>query len=455
MSAVIFTACGGAQAPAVASAQAQSEVSVQASGSAQPTAPLGKLRRLRTFYSGFEYVGKYSFRAGERVVKDGVGYRTVLDMEMGRQMIHCFTQGCTHTTPECTAAGYSEGLGALRFWAADENALYWVSGGETSSAVFYKTNLEGANRETLFTIEGHSISYQMQDGGVTETFSHTVPQQALFADDVSLYVPVAVAIENQTRHLEVLRVRLDTGEQTVVFKGESDNNSIGKLDSDALVGCTDNALLYDEVVFSADGDTGSLSGNIAALHHRIVALPVDGSVNTVAMRTLPTLYEYTRKNFATVWSSSESNLIYVVDAERTCLEEIDLATGQTRVVVQALPPSQSLYIENSCDGKLILYLREPDKNEPKGYIVDIQDGTLVQISLEYMHNGHTQSVIPYAEYQDDFLVVYEDRKSVITSTGTDGTPYVFDSYTPQYALISKQDYYAGNPNYREIEMLPQ
>ena len=80
-------------------------------------------------------------------------------------------------------------------------------------------------------------------------------------------------------------------------------------------------------------------------------------------------------------------------------------------------------------------------------------GTWSAVALEYMDpvKDDPRPVEIYAETATQFLVC-RDQKSVTRRyfDPDTGTPYETERVQPVFALISKEDYWAGVPNYRDI-----
>lgn len=131
--------------------------------------------------------------------------------------------------------------------------------------------------------------------------------------------------------------------------------------------------------------------------------------------------------------------LYLSSTESQDIESLDLVTGERNTVCSL---SQNQVMSAIGD---VLCCRDWDlAGDPTYYFVDTNTGEISHSSLVNQCNGWSLEF--YADTSSDVLVVYDydaDR-------GSDDS---YEIHRYQCALISREDLFAGNANYRKIDMI--
>ena len=85
------------------------------------------------------------------------------------------------------------------------------------------------------------------------------------------------------------------------------------------------------------------------------------------------------------------------------------------------------------------------------YFIDCETGSYTESTLTYSQGAITPFVTIVAESPDFFVVSKGVRATPIILTATDGSPYEALFEVPEYAFISKADYWNNTPNYQDLD----
>ena len=94
-----------------------------------------------------------------------------------------------------------------------------------------------------------------------------------------------------------------------------------------------------------------------------------------------------------------------------------------------------------------------DKDEiNRSYILDFSNRTYKEFTLMQHDTFEKRPIAIIADAGDDYLVIIGEKNSTITLIDKEGISHTYDyPRRPEYALISKEDYWNCMPNYRIIE----
>ncbi|MEG1275580.1 MAG: hypothetical protein RSD27_07805 [Ruthenibacterium sp.] len=443
LSAACLAACGAAPAATSAAPQSGSVAAVQSAPAA------GAYQMLRGPWGNTCDSPLY---LTEVINRDTMSYNTCIDLRTAQQRYLCSKQGCTHSDSSCEACRAAYSGTPQNFCNASiltQDSIYWADGSQDFPAHLYKSGLDGADKTLLFSLGDEVTEVLNADGSVTRFMKYQWDGTAFATDGAYYYQAVRVCTASAnggalsfTSQLWKIDPATDTHE--VLYETAPDTGMLGQT---LLLGCTNDALILDELTEPAD--TGSLSANVKAAQHSVFLLARDGTKTPVL--------QYKAGDYA--GSLVFYNTLYAVSPDTTTLQAIDLVTGEVKTITQALPASEFVSIGQPYDGTAyVSTFSNADADGPEEsvlYSVSLTTGEIVPIQLLYYHNGHTVAPTILAATESDYLVVMEEKPIQYASTGSDGAPMVIDSSYALYALLSKEDYRASNPNYREIAMLPQ
>jgi len=144
----------------------------------------------------------------------------------------------------------------------------------------------------------------------------------------------------------------------------------------------------------------------------------------------------------------------IITLTKEIFRVVDLETE--KAVVTATVPQE---IQAECylgriiiDGKYFFHPWNLGDSYPKGhYVFDMQTGIFTEITLQWISLDKGLSmVMVFAETETEFYVVMGSDIKEISGFGNSGEPITFMWETFIYAMITKEDYYNGIPNYRYI-----
>jgi hypothetical protein len=129
---------------------------------------------------------------------------------------------------------------------------------------------------------------------------------------------------------------------------------------------------------------------------------------------------------------------------------IDYATGEQKTIYDV-----------PAGGRVRIYRREGSKlnwsfidenNEHMDYMLDFAEGTYKLNTLRQRNTYEDIPIAIVANAGDSYLVITGGRYGSVTLTDAEGITHTYPlrGY-PEYALISKEDYWNCIPNYRYIE----
>lgn len=104
--------------------------------------------------------------------------------------------------------------------------------------------------------------------------------------------------------------------------------------------------------------------------------------------------------------------------------------------------------------KILLTVSEFRENDPvvRRYVLDLESGAVQEIPLQYIANATEEPVSIQGQGEDCLFVVFEEQVQIGTYLDPDGMPATSMETHWRYGLISEEDFLAGIPNYREIQL---
>lgn len=158
----------------------------------------------------------------------------------------------------------------------------------------------------------------------------------------------------------------------------------------------------------------------------------------------------------------ELDRLYWFDCEEPGPLHWVTADGQTGELAVDWPQEVTqwqgdLYINLECRillDKMLLTVCETQGTDPvvSRYALDLETGTLQEIPLQYVANATQQPVSIEGQGENCLAVIFEEQVQMGTYLDTDGMPATSMETHRRYGLIGTEDFLAGIPNYREIQM---
>lgn len=343
------------------------------------------------------------------------------DYATGVRTYLCSSPECLHNSESCTSWFSALGTVCL-FTNESQTELFLLSSGyaetgteksDIAQGKIYKMNLDGSERTVLYQLASN------------EQFSGAVA-----ISDSNIYAGVQVINpSNGKMTFEIRKINIDTSKAKSIYHTDNFNNRI--------VGSYDKSLVIEEV-------TDAL--------RNYYMLDVQSGEEGEAKYS----YDYTAEvRTEQVFGKSVYSL-RTQEGTSATLYEIDLESGQERQIAQDIQiyDHDATRISDCYDGHLEI---ETSDNRDKSniqllkYQVDLTSGEVGLCPLQYEMYGINKNVPILAENETSFLVQMAVKEGTVTVVDNMGVPSEIESAIPQYALIPKADYWAGNANYSVIE----
>lgn len=335
---------------------------------------------------------------------------TKVDYAAAEQRPLCAKPGCTHADADCPA----------RLPAGAVNAsCYAVEGG---ALVHY--SLE---EPETYEPRGDCLAFYPDDGSGAQ----------ILAEDRS-YTPVAT--DGEAIYCESYDLSGDPEAEipAMLYRLPLDGGEAELLDGDypgSGLGCVGREILSQdfgaETAYAYNVDTGETRK----------------------------LADLTMGDYAATGCALAGSRLYTIAPEDTPgdINWVDVATGETGTLAVDWP----LTPEGACTvtlravgGKLLADVWDIGALTGTLVAIDPADGAADVIPLHAVLNGHENSLLILGETETDLYVQYGERWEDRTIPGKDGQPTSAERAVPLTAMLSKTDFFAGNPNYRDVVTMP-
>ena len=343
----------------------------------------------------------------------------------------CVMQGCEHASPDCMAWFQVTGM-HLQIYAG-EDKLFWVhwifeesytSG--TEPDIYYHerdyayidiSNTDGADKKRLYTAAAHDI---------------IDINMGFFYDGVHLtFTTAKMSANTPWGESSLITVHTDSGEVMGKYP----------LDSTTVLGIHDNEPLFLRTTpdpFRSQPDTGEYETLLFTIH------PQSGE-QTDRMRL---------NNDSSHWFEGRWNGAVFVGLDQSTRDfiEFDIDTAERRVI-GSLPEemdAESIQTWSLFNTRLLLFYNGP--NHP--YYFDTETGVLTEYTLlRRTFSGEFWSVLILGESDMEFFVVVGTQQYTIDSPIQYYEAVNSVGNRNVYAMISKENYWNGIPDYREVVIM--
>lgn len=367
-----------------------------------------------------------------------------MDFATGREIYLCSTAGCKHDSLDCPAVFSYDDFplySTLLFVFGDNLYIFsreydddgsltqetLFSGGEGSPvesrpAVLYRANLDGTERKKIYTFDA---ALTLED--------------KLIRDDKGIYVITkklsADKDGNQTYTTSSQRKLMFLNLESLSF------DEVCSMDFDdniswEIIGCSQNDFLLCGTDFGKELSRDEIWDD--DVYKELYSNSFD--VYALLSRDGGKPKEITR--LSNIYASSGKLLgdsLYYSSDENQNIEVLDINTGEKKTLC-TLP--QNLILDTLGD---TLCCRDWNLSEdPTWYFVNIKTGAITKTPLVNLRNGWSLDF--RGETETDLLFVYD-------YDATDNHDGSYEVHQYKYALISKDDLFAGKDNYRKIEMI--
>lgn len=445
----LFCACSGKMESADRSIETgQNSTTQQTTDDSAPSGGKG-LQLLSNRYGESACITKngYYYLTGETTkLRDGSygAHLMYMDFAAGREIYLCSTAGCNHDSADCPAVfSYDDFplFSTLLFVVGDH--LYILSreydndgsvsqgfvqigedGGsvESQPAALYRANLDGTKREKIFTFDSaltiedtivgkdegiYIVTKKLsseKDGNQTFTTSSERKLMFLNLDSLSLREVCSMDFDD---HIS-WRI-IDCCQDDFLLCGTDFGREISRDET------------WDDDVYQ---ELYRNSSQVYAL------LSCDGGKPRELAR---------QSNNCDNSAKLLGDRLYLSSEENQNIEALDIETGEKRTLC-TLP--QNLIMDTLGD---TLCCRDWNlAGDPIWYFVDTKTGTITKSPLVNLRNGWSLDF--RGETEEDVLFVYD-------YDATDNQDGSYEIHQYKYALISKDDLFAGKDSYRAIEMI--
>lgn len=433
-------ALSGCSVPQTTSAAVPPDAAVSAPAPAAtteppPAAPLRTLAPPRSYTSSND-AGYY----GLCIVEEGYAFGWRLNFDTATQEKLCAVPGCTHTQNTCGALWNPDSTRFDGTILADTDKLYWLSWsggssniteGSTSHPFVEVSDLDGANRRTLFTLP---------DG----TYLRESP---VVTDGETMYLVHLLSSTDPTQHDRrvLIGVDMDTGEIGLQYELTDISPS--------FLGAYDNKLLFGATTLTPDCPVQPVYASYNMLANPDDLLPYMRAglfTLTTDGKQRETLYSVEAQYLDGMYLDG---FVYKLDAQARTLTTTDIGTGEVSTLAENLPDNVSL------DSIWKRYILLSTAYGPNGYgrtlhILNRATGEVRESPLRRMQKMEPSFPKVLCEKGDDFVVVCDQTPQTVTRYGMAGSVMQIELFVDSYALISQQAFWEGTPEYREITLLP-
>lgn len=367
-----------------------------------------------------------------------------MDFASGCETYLCSTAGCKHDSPDCPSVFlYDDFPPSTTIPFAVGDHLYILSreydydgsfsqgvitiGGdgtsvESSPAVLYRANLDGTERKKIFTFDA---ALTLEDKVIGNDKGIYVITKKLSADKDGSQT-YTTSSERKLMFLDFASLSLS----------EICSMDFGDHISWKVIGCSQSEFLLCGIDFGRELSRDEtwdddVYKELYTNSYEVYALLSRDGGKPKEIARLSNKYE----NSAALLGNS----LYLSSRENQNIEALDIKTGE-KITLCTLP--QNLIMDTLGDR---LCCREWNLSEdPVWYFVDTKTGEITHSPLKIPCNGW--SVDFRGETAHDVLFIYD-------YDATDHKDGSYSIHQYKYALISKDDLFAGKTYYREIEMI--
>lgn len=384
-----------------------------------------------TTNDGYYYLTDYSRLNNGKLAK----HLMYIDFKTKQEIHLCNNSACTHKTEDCTSVFNKDEFqydSKVFIW---NNKIYVISKstdtsgqvtmgvlGETSKnnvesnkVVLYKLNLDGTNREKIYTFDDNATIEDFVIGSGNGIY--------LIAKKVETkYTGVNAYSTSSERKL--IYLDLNTKKESTILSMNRNDNIDWK-----VIGSTERNLILHGI---------DLGGQVTdeEKHNNNELYKNSSDVFALLDIDNDTLKEvYRAKAPSRTYTVDEKNLYYNIDGNSKILK-IDLKTGKE----ETLANLSSVWVDRVIDNKL-LCITNSGKN-PTSYFIDVDTGKMTESKLVNKSTGFYIEIISTS--QKEVLAIYNSD----VTFNSDGS---WTTHSNKYGVISKEDFYSGKDNFKGIK----
>jgi len=389
------------------------------------------LKNDATTNDGYYYLTDYSRLNNGKLAK----HLMYIDFKTKQEIHLCNNSACTHKTEDCTSVFNKDEFqfdSKVFIW---NNKIYVISKstdtsgqvamgvlGETSKsnvesnkAVLYKLNLDGTNREKIYTFDDNATieDFVIGSGNGIYLISKKVETKYTGGN--------AYSTSNERK---LIYLDLNTKkESTILYMNRNDNidwKVIGSTKRNLILHGIDLGEQVTDEEKHNNNDLYKNSSDVFAL------LDIDND-------TLKEVYRV--KASSRTYTVDEKNLYYNIDGNSKILK-IDLKTGKE----ETLANLSSVWVDQVIDNKL-LCITNSGKN-PISYFIDVDTGKMTESKLA---NKSTESYIEIISISQNKILAIYDSDVTFNNDGS------YTTHSNKYGVISKEDFFTGQDSFQNIK----
>ena len=384
-----------------------------------------------TTNDGYYYLTDYSRLNNGKLAK----HLMYIDFKTKQEIHLCNNSACTHKTEDCTSVFNKDEFqfdSKVFIW---NNKIYVISKstdtsgqvtmgvlGETSKsdvesnkAVLYQLNLDGTNREKIYTFDDNATIEDFVIGSGNGIY--------LIAKKVETKYTGGNAY-NTSSERKLIYLDFNTKKESTILSMNRNDNIDWK-----VIGSTERSLILHGIDLGGqvtdeekhnNNDLYKNSSDVFAL------LDIDKD-------TLKEVYRV--KAPSRTYTVDEKNLYYSIDGNSKILK-IDLKTGKE----ETLANLSSVWVDRVIDNKL-LCITNSGKN-PISYFIDVDTGKMTESKLVNKSTGFSIEIISTS--QKEVLAIYDSD----VTFNSDGS---WTTHSNKYGVISKEDFFTGQDSFQNIK----
>ena len=384
-----------------------------------------------TTNDGYYYLTDYSRLNNGKLAK----HLMYIDFKTKQEIHLCNNSACTHKTEDCTSVFNKDEFqfdSKVFIW---NNKIYVISKStdtsgqvtmgvlgetsknnvESSKAVLYQLNLDGTNREKIYTFDDNATIEDFVIGSGNGIY--------LIAKKVETKYTGGNAY-NTSSERKLIYLDFNTKKESTILSMNRNDNIDWK-----VIGSTERSLILHGIDLGGqvtdeekhnNNDLYKNSSDVFAL------LDIDKD-------TLKEVYRV--KAPSRTYTVDEKNLYYSIDGNSKILK-IDLKTGKE----ETLANLSSVWVDRVIDNKL-LCITNSGKN-PISYFIDVDTGKMTESKLVNKSTGFSIEIISTS--QKEVLAIYNSD----VTFNSDGS---WTTHSNKYGVISKEDFFTGQDSFQNIK----
>ena len=432
-----LTACGGGKDSPVAADETSSDSSsaVQQAPEPEPEPlpePLFDMGDLQLLQIAGKYQEEVPGMYDGVYLYNGGGTRLIDDFTNLTQKAFCTIEGCTHKDESCEAVYIQPEVFDRNYIVGDKiyrilsyNAYYDSNSFHLPNPVFERSPVFKIEKWEL-DLSGYELLLEIENSRIIMT-------NTVINDGKALYLDIGNSSDDP---LEDPAISMDTGESFLI-RFDLTSGEITKLrdmKNRSLFGVGGREMLIWTLPEDNEDPKGMIAYSPEFDEERELPMPPDD---------VQPLYSSKNAPFYKDW------LYYSLEDENsgtTALMRYLCSTGESEEM--AVFETTSLSVQGIIDNEVMAVCKDGDTREY--FYVNAESKEVKNIPLSYTYYGDIYPCEIVATWQGNYIV----KNGALTDKGEMNPFPPVETMRPAYAMISKDDYWAGEANFTEFQMFP-